>query len=349
MGDATLIASGKYQTWTGGKPKADWTGLDPSASTVIESPNQVRDTTVKGTNAYNLRRTGLTYKFKKGGDLVSFIDKITQHFEDHGMDSILYRSDPSEPTKMLSVVEDYPLFNLEDCRANSKILSSKFDAYDKSNDKCAKAFLLDSIEYKYADKINRKKRPGDTFADFWMIFISMETSISAKRFKNVEDKIKAMKITSYEGQNVEQFCADLRREVQILVKANMYDSNLTMTMLENLIEAGGDNNRSYKAKLEEKLFLLEEKLPKVSTLPRVEAEEKTAGGIVLPDSARERPQQGRILSVGDGRWLADGGRATPQVSEGDRVLFSSYAGSEVLVDGDELLIMSEEDILAIFE
>ena len=84
-------------------------------------------------------------------------------------------------------------------------------------------------------------------------------------------------------------------------------------------------------------------------IQRLAAEEKTAGGIVLPEGAREKPQQGRVLSVGDGRLLADGGRAAPQVGEGDRVLFSSYAGSEVLVDGEELLIMSESDILAVLQ
>lgn len=80
---------------------------------------------------------------------------------------------------------------------------------------------------------------------------------------------------------------------------------------------------------------------------RLEAEQQTAGGIVLPDSAREKPQQGRVLSVGDGRQLVDGRRAEPQVSEGDRVLFSAYAGTEVVVDEEELLIMGEEDILAV--
>lgn len=82
---------------------------------------------------------------------------------------------------------------------------------------------------------------------------------------------------------------------------------------------------------------------------RVESEEKTSGGIVLPDSAREKPKQGRVLSVGDGKLLPDGRRARPQVGEGDRILFSNWAGSEVVVDGDELLIMNEEDVLAILE
>jgi chaperonin GroES len=80
---------------------------------------------------------------------------------------------------------------------------------------------------------------------------------------------------------------------------------------------------------------------------RLESEEITAGGIVLPDTAKEKPKQGRVLSIGDGRLLPDGNRARHQVSEGDRVLFDSYAGSEVVIDGEELLIMSEDEILAV--
>lgn len=82
-------------------------------------------------------------------------------------------------------------------------------------------------------------------------------------------------------------------------------------------------------------------------IKRLEAEETTAGGIVLPDSARERPRQGRVLSVGDGRLMRDGTRISPQIVEGDRVLFSSYSGDEVVVDGEELLIISEDEILAV--
>ena len=80
-----------------------------------------------------------------------------------------------------------------------------------------------------------------------------------------------------------------------------------------------------------------------------DAEEVTAGGIVLPDTARDLPQQGRVLSVGDGRMLPSGERVPHQVSEGDRVVFSSYAGAEVVVDNEEVLIMSEDDILAVLD
>ena len=80
---------------------------------------------------------------------------------------------------------------------------------------------------------------------------------------------------------------------------------------------------------------------------RLAAEEKTSGGILLPDAAQKRPQQGRVLSVGDGRLLSNGTRVAHQVREGDRVLFSNYAGNEVEVDGEELLIMNEDEILAV--
>jgi len=80
---------------------------------------------------------------------------------------------------------------------------------------------------------------------------------------------------------------------------------------------------------------------------RLEAEEKTAGGIVLPDVARERPRQGRVLSVGDGKLLPNGQRVKFHVKEGDRILFSSWAGTEVKLEGQEYLILTEDDILAI--
>ncbi|MFV1967393.1 MAG: co-chaperone GroES [Pirellulaceae bacterium] len=82
---------------------------------------------------------------------------------------------------------------------------------------------------------------------------------------------------------------------------------------------------------------------------RLEADEKSSGGIVLPDSAKEKPREGRVLSVGDGKMLSNGERGPHQVSEGDRVLFSHYAGSEVIVDEEEMLIMGEEDILAVLD
>jgi chaperonin GroES len=79
----------------------------------------------------------------------------------------------------------------------------------------------------------------------------------------------------------------------------------------------------------------------------LEAEEKTASGIVLPDTAKEKPQQGKVLAVGPGKYSEDGKLVPMSVKEGDTVLFAKYAGTEVKYGGEELLIVKETDLLAI--
>ncbi len=81
----------------------------------------------------------------------------------------------------------------------------------------------------------------------------------------------------------------------------------------------------------------------------IEQEERTRGGIVLPDTAKEKPQQGEVLAVGSGAVLENGERRPLEVKVGDRVIFSKYAGTEVKIEGEEVLILSERDILAAVE
>ncbi|UII56236.1 co-chaperone GroES [Cytobacillus spongiae] len=81
----------------------------------------------------------------------------------------------------------------------------------------------------------------------------------------------------------------------------------------------------------------------------VETEEKTASGIVLPDTAKEKPQEGKVVAVGNGRVLESGERVALEVAEGNRIIFSKYAGTEVKFEGKEYLILRENDILAVVE
>lgn len=81
----------------------------------------------------------------------------------------------------------------------------------------------------------------------------------------------------------------------------------------------------------------------------VESEEKTASGIVLPDSAQEKPQEGKVIAVGNGRVTDNGERIALEVAEGDKIVFSKYAGTEVKYDGKEYLILRESDVLAIID
>jgi chaperonin GroES len=82
---------------------------------------------------------------------------------------------------------------------------------------------------------------------------------------------------------------------------------------------------------------------------RIEEESKTKGGIIIPDTAKEKPQEAKVVAVGSGRVTDDGKTIALQVKKGDRVLFGKYSGSEVQIDGEEHLIIREEDILAVLE
>ncbi len=82
---------------------------------------------------------------------------------------------------------------------------------------------------------------------------------------------------------------------------------------------------------------------------RVDEEETTTGGIIIPDSAKEKPQEGLVAAVGPGKTLENGTVAEMGVTKGDRILFSKYAGTDVTVDGDEHIIIREDDVLAIYE
>jgi len=82
---------------------------------------------------------------------------------------------------------------------------------------------------------------------------------------------------------------------------------------------------------------------------RFEEEERTKGGIIIPDNAKEKPQQGEVIAVGSGKVLEDGKKAPLEVKKGDRVLFGKYAGTEIKIDGNEYLMMREDDILGIVE
>jgi len=82
---------------------------------------------------------------------------------------------------------------------------------------------------------------------------------------------------------------------------------------------------------------------------RIEEEEKTKGGIIIPDAAKEKPQEGKVVAVGDGKVLDNGTKAPLTVKVGDKILFGKYSGSEIKVDGEEHLIMREDDVLGIVE
>jgi chaperonin GroES len=105
--------------------------------------------------------------------------------------------------------------------------------------------------------------------------------------------------------------------------------------------------KNYDLKHLRRLFHLLKPLGDRVIIELVETEEKTASGIVLPDTAKEKPQEGKVVAVGTGRVLDNGERVSLEVAAGDRIIFSKYAGTEVKYEGNEYLILRESDILAI--
>ena len=84
-------------------------------------------------------------------------------------------------------------------------------------------------------------------------------------------------------------------------------------------------------------------------LKRLDAKDKTKSGLILPDSAKERPQEGKVIAVGTGKVLEDGSVKSLEIKNGDRVLYGKYSGTEVIIDGDEFLILKEEEVLAVVQ
>ena len=84
-------------------------------------------------------------------------------------------------------------------------------------------------------------------------------------------------------------------------------------------------------------------------IKRLEEEEKTKGGIIIPDAAKEKPQEGRVIAIGDGKVLESGQRSPVSVKVGDKILFGKYSGTEIKIDGEEHLILREDDVLAVIE
>jgi hypothetical protein len=265
-----LVDGGGYLVaFTGGKPKPDWSGLETS-SQVNTNPNQLRIVGSKGVLPYNNRRTGLATKYKHGGDLETLMTDMTKHLKNHGMDTIAYRKDPHDASKMVHCLKEHPRFNLTYVRSSSESLKEHWDAYDLANDECAIHFFLDSIDTSMRTKVEKRQKESDTFVDVVFIFLMLETPYTAKKFEAIKAQIRARKPQQYSGQNILAMCEDLRDDIKKL--SVMYDPQLTLDMLTNFLMA--DGGLEFQKQLLDKKLELEEMLPSLFHLPVVEQEKK---------------------------------------------------------------------------
>ena len=161
--------SGKWNIRMGGKPNADWTGLDVGETFKSTPFHFRRPEMTSDSKGYLVRSTGLSTKFKANDDVLQLQVSVWKHLTSHGLDTISYLRDPIDSSKVLDVIRNHARFssNLKNAKVLSTIFSERFDEQDQSNDSAAKAFLLDSLEFKFSQVLERKIKDDDSFAMVW--------------------------------------------------------------------------------------------------------------------------------------------------------------------------------------
>ena len=239
-GGVVKTPDGKWDVWTGGKPKHDWTGLDNSSAKTFESPNQLRATSRYSQKGYNYRKTGTKTKFGSDDDLTPFQDTVMEHLKDTGMDSISYLPDPKDTTKMISVITSHSRFTITSVRDHRQTFKPLYDEYDLMNDKAAAHFLIDSLSPEFGALIKKKTKDDDTFTIVWMLVLQSIQSTSIEVLEQIKMRIKARHPSQYSGENLAKLGEHFLDDASLLESAGQYDHNLTLHMVKIFLEAGGE-------------------------------------------------------------------------------------------------------------
>jgi len=186
MGALEQTSSTDFCPWVGGKPKADWSGLEATTPT-RKYDGQLRPTSpgsAQKSTAY--RSTGIDSPFAKGDNFLDFIAEIWDLMQMRGLDTIAYLQDPTDPTKMISILEYHSRYTLDSAKKAAMLNIAKYDRYDISNDDIAKRFLLNSIAADIKKDVNARIKASDGFAVTWMEFVSQVQAISYKEFSQIK-------------------------------------------------------------------------------------------------------------------------------------------------------------------
>jgi hypothetical protein len=258
------LSKNESAAWTGGKPKSDWSGIEDDPQTYA-SPNQLRPVSANAAQkSYNHRNTGPTDKYKRGDDLADFQTLVWDHLKDTGLDTVAYLRDPSDPSRMLSVVKEHSRFTLATAKELSHEQAKLYDAFDTANDGSARKFVLDSISKDLSKHVSERLLENPTFAEVWLQFIKTIQSTSLERFDVLIAKIKGRKPAQYPGENLETLASDYRRDALELSTAGHYEHKLTLDMANGFLLAGGPDNEDFRSRLRGKAQNLETALLKVA-------------------------------------------------------------------------------------
>ena len=268
FGDVVEVGTDLWAAWTGGKPRADWSGLEEPDPTNV-SPNMYRPSSIYSqAKSRPYRIQGLETKFGKEDDLQTFERQVMKHLTTHGMDTITYLQNPTEAGEVVSVVTGHGLFTAkEGIKAGNDVKNdtNKFDKYCHENDTDAKEFLLNSVNESLEKQLYEDSLEDDSFVALWFHLIRIVRSTSIDRFESIKTRIKGRSIANYAGEDVQALCSDYFEDWQELHSAKMYDFNLTSNMLTEIMKAGGNNEdfrfelRTMKSALTKKLLAIRHK------------------------------------------------------------------------------------------
>ena len=252
MGGVSRTSATESTAWVGGKPNADWTVLDASASRICSTPHQMRPTSVSASHKlYTTRVAGLESKFEKNKtDLVSFQTKVDEHLTSHGLDTIAWIPDPENPTTIMAyVISHHAKYKVETARAAVLPLRAKWDDYDKNNDSQATKFLLNSLNEDMAKAMRAKAMKDDAFVTHWVMLVREIRSNSLKKYEGIIADMKALKPSDQPHQDLVPIIAKYREFSAELTVAGQFDHKLTLHMLETLMSVGGEDNEDYRSPL----------------------------------------------------------------------------------------------------
>ena len=269
MGGLQILGSGTSQyaiAWTGGAPNATWTGLD-DPSTIITNPRQSRSTSPKATSAHVSRQAGLfpyeeAQKFKSGDDIEFFIKRLKSAFLDMGMDTIGYRHDPLDDTKMIDVLTAYPRLNKETMEPDSLWCLARYDSYDKQNDLQAKKFLLASLSASLMMTVESKIDDDSLFVDVFFTFVEAERPQTVDGSQALVEIVRNMspRDPEYPNQNISLFVAAIRPKLKHLTAGRLWDSMNNVALCRILACAGSYSDGGSNPEYSNSLFDMHTKL-----------------------------------------------------------------------------------------
>ena len=225
------------------------------------------------------------------------------HLEDHGLDTITYIADPTDPTKNVSIVHHYGKFTRESGSEkgdDDKLIH--FDSYALQNVTDAKKFLYNSVSDHHKKQLNQKCSQDCSFITYWLELIHSIQSTSMERFEAIKIRIKSRQPTDYEGENIEKLCTDFYEDFTILDNSSMYDEDLNLHMLDIGMAAGGENNEDYRFPLRMIRVNLEAALLQIRHMSYVESRQYLSSRKLDAESIINKLQDSYRTLYDNGRW-----------------------------------------------